>query len=526
MKISSLKEKKGLMKNIICFVMCALLLSACTMRTRPTTSKERELRLESDLLEMFKDQEEVKGPVTLYEALARTLKYNIDYRIKLMEEAVEHGSLKVTRFDMLPTLTYNSGYHKRSEFTGAKSQSLIDGTQSLVASTSQERRYRDQSLAFSWNILDFAVSFVRSKQQANQLLIADEIRRKAIQNIVLDVINAYWRVVAVQAVKNDFEAVLLDTLAAMKRAEKIETELLQPPLNALQNQQSLLDLNQKLLEFKKQMKSSTYQLASLMNLKFGSNYEVIIPDKTALPVVPVGSIETLEETALLSRSELREEDYKKRIHRLEVRKAILQMIPGLELNVTRNHTDNGYTFNPNWTEITRRMTYNLLNILSGPGRWKYAKTVQKLEDVRRLALSMNVITQVHLSLEDYQQSLQSYQLAKKQQDIKDRIAVHIEAAMKADATNELESILSRMRKLSAKMRSGLTYAELQGAAARIYHSIGIDRTPAMVEGYDIPSLAKALKAAMEKETILQGGIVQGGVASREVKEPEQEKKKL
>jgi uncharacterized membrane-anchored protein len=85
---------------------------------------------------------------------------------------------------------------------------------------------------------------------------------------------------------------------------------------------------------------------------------------------------------------------------------------------------------------------------------------------------MNVITQVHLSLEDYQQSLQSYQLAKKQQDIKDRIAVHIEAAMKADATNELESILSRMRKLSAKMRSGLTYAELQGAAARIYHSIG------------------------------------------------------
>ena len=81
MKISSLKEKKGLMKNIICFVMCALLLSACTMRTRPTTSKERELRLESDLLEMFKDQEEVKGPVTLYEALARTLKYNIDYRI-------------------------------------------------------------------------------------------------------------------------------------------------------------------------------------------------------------------------------------------------------------------------------------------------------------------------------------------------------------------------------------------------------------------------------------------------------------
>ena len=483
--------------------MCVLMLSACIIRPTPTTLKDRKLRLTSDLQSMYKGQEEIKGPVTLHEAIARTLKYNLDYRIKLMEEAVEQGSLKTTRFDLLPSLTTNAGYHSRSEFTGATSVSLLDGSESLEASTSQSRKYDDRSIVFSWNILDLGVSYVRAKQQANQVLIAEELRRKAIQNIVMDVIDAYWRVVAVQSVKKDFEAVLHDTLAAMKRAEKIEEELLQQPLNALQNQQALLDLNQKLLDFEKQMKFSLYQLSSLMSLKIGTNYEVVIPEKAAMPVVPVGTIGSLEETALLSRSELRQGDYKSRISRLEVRKAILQMLPGIELNKSRNYINNTFTFNPYWNELTARLTYNLTNILSGPFRWKFAKSMKDLEDVRRLAMSMNVITQVHLSLQDYQQSLKSYHLAKKQQNVKNRIADQVEAAMEADTADELQSILSRMRKLSAKMQSGLTYAELQGAAARIYHSLGLDRMPAGVEGYDIATLAAAVKSSMEEKVVLQ-----------------------
>jgi len=240
-----------------------------------------------------------------------------------------------------------------------------------------------------------------------------------------------------------------------------------------------------------------------MSLKIGTNYEVVIPEKAAMPVVPVGTIGSLEETALLSRSELRQGDYKSRISRLEVRKAILQMLPGIELNKSRNYINNTFTFNPYWNELTARLTYNLTNILSGPFRWKFAKSMKDLEDVRRLAMSMNVITQVHLSLQDYQQSLKSYHLAKKQQNVKNRIADQVEAAMEADTADELQSILSRMRKLSAKMQSGLTYAELQGAAARIYHSLGLDRMPAGVEGYDIATLAAAVKSSMEEKVVLQ-----------------------
>lgn len=491
------------MKNFFSFVVCVLLLSACAIKPIPITDQERRLRLFSDLQNLFEDQEDVKNAITLHEAIARALKYNMEYRVKLMEQAVERGSLKISKFDLLPALTANAGYHDRSRHSGATSMSLIDRSESLVASTSSEKIYWDVSLGLSWNVLDFGVSFVRAKQQADQIMIANELRRKAIQNIVLDVTNAYWRAVAAQRIKKDFEEALKTTQAALERSEELESRLLILPLKALENQQALLDLNQKLLEFKRGMNSATFQLASLMNLKPGTDFQVFIPDDTVLPLLPEGELELLEEAALLNRSEVREGDYKKRISRLEVRKAMLQMLPGLDLNATRSYTSNKFTYFPYWNELTGRLTYNIFNLFSGPANIEFAKTAEKLEDVRRMTLNMAVLTQVHLSLQDYQDALQNYTLAKRQETVKERIEKQVAAAKKAETTDELQSVLSRMRKLSAIMRSGMTYAGLQSSAARIYHTIGVDRVPGMVDGYDIPTLTEAIKVSMEKKWVFE-----------------------
>ena len=45
----------------------------------------------------------------------------------------------------------------------------------------------------SWNLLDFGVSYYRARQQADQVLIAEERKRKVVQNILADTRNAYWR---------------------------------------------------------------------------------------------------------------------------------------------------------------------------------------------------------------------------------------------------------------------------------------------------------------------------------------------
>jgi outer membrane protein TolC len=63
---------------------------------------------------MRKDVEPIKGPLTLDEAMARALKYNLDRRARLMEEALALNQLDVSQLDMLPKLMAQAGYASRS----------------------------------------------------------------------------------------------------------------------------------------------------------------------------------------------------------------------------------------------------------------------------------------------------------------------------------------------------------------------------------------------------------------------------
>ena len=65
----------------------AAVLSACAVAPEPLTVSENNARVENDLKRLFEKQEKITGPLTLEEAIARALKYNLDHRLKLMEEA-------------------------------------------------------------------------------------------------------------------------------------------------------------------------------------------------------------------------------------------------------------------------------------------------------------------------------------------------------------------------------------------------------------------------------------------------------
>ena len=80
-----------------------------------------------------------------------------------------------------------------SNYSGGTSISIVTGQETLSASTSEERSHLLGGADFSWNILDFGVSYYRARQQADQFLIAEERRRKVVQNLLQDVRAAYWR---------------------------------------------------------------------------------------------------------------------------------------------------------------------------------------------------------------------------------------------------------------------------------------------------------------------------------------------
>src|SRR5690606_12500904 len=126
------------------------------------------------------------------------LKYNLDYRLKLMETALAESLNSVATYEMLPALVAGAGYSYRNNDTGGRSIGIEDRIETLRPSTSQERERTLSNLSFSWNVLDFGVSYYRAQQKADQVLMAEERRRKVVQNVLQDVRNSYWRAVGAQ----------------------------------------------------------------------------------------------------------------------------------------------------------------------------------------------------------------------------------------------------------------------------------------------------------------------------------------
>ena len=58
---------------------------------------------------------------------------------------------------------------------------------------SQDAVSNTYDIGFTWNALDFGLSYVRAGQQANRYLISKELERKAIHNLTKEVIYAYWK---------------------------------------------------------------------------------------------------------------------------------------------------------------------------------------------------------------------------------------------------------------------------------------------------------------------------------------------
>jgi hypothetical protein len=281
--------------------------------------------------------------------------------------------------------------------------------------------------------------------------------------------------------------------SALERSRQVERLRAQEPAKLLDYQQELLETVQQLWAMRRDLSLAKTELATLMNLKPGASFRLHDTTKKILPLSEhVFSVDSLEEKALVSRPELRAEAYQKRIGSLEARKAMLRMLPGLEINTSAHHDNNPFLFNNTWAQIGTSLSWNIYSLFSGPAAIKTAEIQQELSNQRHMALSMMVLTQVNLANQRYRLAAQEFQIASQLNDVHDRKIMHTEAARKARTANELDEIRNRAAALSARMRLGVAYAELQGALGRIFHSIGTDPIPTAVAN-DIKAIAKNLE---------------------------------
>lgn len=477
-----------------------LLVGGCAIKQEATKPAEREQRANADLAALFPATVELDRPLTLYTAQAYALKYNVDRRTRMMEEAAAMRLNGVAAFGMLPQMAASAGYTFRSN--NNESFGYTPSSDSTSApSISSDRMRSIANLGMAWNVLDFGVGYLRARQQSNLVLVAGERRRKAVQTIMNDVRGAYWRALNAQNLRPEVDALEARVLQAW---QAVEAERARPTVNEAQFKRQLVDMMQQIQLLRREIESARADLASLMNVSFRRNIVLASPMgfDQRVPLQRIDDVEALERLALVERPELREEDYSKRINRDETRKAMLRMLPGFEISAALNRDTNRYLVNHDWADAGLRLTWNLLNLISGPAAIGAAEAQEQVGELRRLSVSMAVIAQVNVSARRYQLARVDYDLAARVADLESAMAADAGAG-KTGLPRELEILQRGFGRLFASFRRDAAFIEVQNAAGAVTISIGKDPLPGDTRIADVDSLALELERRTGEWTLVQ-----------------------
>lgn len=463
----------------------------CAVSTKPFTDTERSDRVSADIEQLFAGQAPVTEAVSLAEAIARAIKYNIEHRVSMMEYAVATRSFDVAKMELLPQMVVSAGYTNRSNQAGASSFSLLTGQESLEPSTSQEKERKLADVTVAWNVLDFGVSYVTARQRQDQIRITEERRRKAVQNIMQDVIAAFWPAWSAQQQLPKMDQLLQDTQSAISRLRRSVEKGTKRKKDALQYERNLLDTHLKLWQMRELMELDRTRLARLMNLRPGSDYVLAPPKQRSVPNSLSIPIDQLEANALLDRPELREEDYQLRVTQLEARKALLRMFPGIELNLGGHYDSNVFLFNNSWADVGLRISWNLFNFFTGGAQKKFQEARVDLADARRAALSMAVMTQLRLAVQRYELARRRFQAVNDLATVDDSLSKF--ALADQQTQTELYVIRARTNALESNMRRDIVYGEMQSALARVFNSIGVDPLPKEIGSHELEPLSRTIE---------------------------------
>ena len=469
-------------------IAAVVVLAGCAVTPQPLTVDEIAQRASEDRARMGEKQEPVGAPLSFADVAARVLKYNLDFRQRMMEGALADRQLAVGQWDMFPALLANAGYVTRNN------EAAYINDAGIVSTTTSERTRRLAGLEFSWNLLDFGVSYYRARILADQVLVAEERKRKAIQTLMQETRHTYWRALGAQRLGNRLQELMKRSNIALAQARVIEQEGLLPQAQALAYQRALLDATTLLQLRRLDLEFAKVELASLMNLPHHVDFSLVDEPEPDLPPVPA-EIEKLEDLALVQRPELREEDYRRRITTHDTRRALVQTLPGISFDTGWQYDSNRYLLNNSWVETGLRVSANLFRLASIPSIRRAGEAQEQLDDTRRLAQAMAVATQVRLAALRYQIAREGLDQAAESARVDYRLAQYTRAAASSRVDSELELLRTEARSLLSEYERHIAFADVQAAWGRLYNSVGYDLAPTEPDA-SLATLSRAIRDSL------------------------------
>ena len=462
-----------------------VVLGACATAPVPLSDEERGERTTELLDDLFGQYPAVQRDLTLGEAMARALLFNLDDRVQLLQIAVEEKANNLERIDLLPKLMLEAGYSSISENLASYNKNTITEIRSTQPTVSTEDESAQASLSLAWNVLDFGASYVRSKQRLDRIFIAEARRQQTMQNVLTDVRAAFWRAYAAQQWEQTIEELLADLSVGFENSRRAGESGAVAKEEALRVQSALLETMGDLLAVKKRLTGAKSRLAALMNLRPGESYRLTLDENVRKQIererevgfvgleLDAAQVEKLEEKALITRPELQIADYNVRIMRRETKRLMLAMLPGIDLSVGGYYDGNDFKRYDQFTRLGLNVGYDLVNLIRWPAHKKHSKNRILLETEKRKAIAMAALTQFHVALAQHELTQRRLKYADQLARVDEKIFIESSNQLRAGATPPNRVLQSRLNFVESGLTRDWLFAERQRAVDQLYIAAGI-----------------------------------------------------
>lgn len=494
------------MKTTISIVAVAVLSSlstGCAILQTPgpqaLTKEEISGRIKQDAVAVQLGVQPVGAVLTLDEAIARAVKFNLDRRARLMEEALAAQQFEAGKYDILPKLVASAGYATRDSDRLSIAADLNGRPTGSSPTLSQERSRSFGGLDFTWSLIDFGLARYNTDQAANRVLAAAERRRKATHQLVQDVRVAFWRAVSAQRLQSQVRDNIQLAEEAIVDARRAQTELVRSPLDSLRYQRQLTE-NMRLLEaIDQELATARFELAGLINAPMSMSTRLAADQE-----LPTGeplkiSAEQMEDIALSQNAELREQTYLRRIAATEARKVIARAFPNISLNLGARYDSDRYLVNNNWNEAGLQASYNLMNLLSLPAQSKAADAGVALADQRRLAVHVATVTQVNIARQQLSSSRKLFERADDLWKLDDQITRQMASREQAQAGSKLERVAAQTSAIVSLLRRYQALAQWHASQSRLYATLGLDPLHRSTDDLTLEQITKEVGLQFTRE---------------------------
>ena len=348
--------------------------------------------------QLAKNREMLGEKLTLRRCVDIALENNLQTRLSELELQVQKEFETAEALGMLPQFNINNNFTARSNTPASSSEKLVATGRTYGASYSEDRAINYFNIDLMFSMLDFGLAYFNTRQQADRAIMTKFRSERAAQNLVFDVVRAYFKVAAAQRAQQLASTLIEQCRSRYEQIYKLSQKRQISPSRAFQESRRFMAMEKQLTAYERSYESACVELRTLMGYYPSA---VIIVDESPLNHPPrfdlLPPIDLMEQIAILKRPELYEADIQKHINVLELRKTILLMFPNVKLYADWSNSTNSFLYNRSWWELGLRAAYNLLRLPSHVARARAFDKQIDAEEYRAYAQAVAVMAEIRIA---------------------------------------------------------------------------------------------------------------------------------